>query len=162
MGTHISFVRSIAMDSWTENQLAVMKNGGNKKVNDYLKSKGINARASIKAKYDSGYAQLYKDTLKARVEGRPEPSSPPTSLPATFLTTKSQKETPQFTIPALRSLSGNTFGYTFNKSITSNKISSSNNAFGSSSNTTCGGTPMTTHPRKISLDDDDFFANFGA
>mmetsp|Transcript_8542 Transcript_8542/g.21339 ORF Transcript_8542/g.21339 Transcript_8542/m.21339 type:complete len:490 (-) Transcript_8542:271-1740(-) len=80
LGVHISFVRSIAMDSWTDKQLALMKNGGNSKCNDYLKSKGVDPKTTpIKAKYESQEAQLYKEVLKARVEGRPEPTSlPPT------------------------------------------------------------------------------------
>jgi hypothetical protein len=65
------------MDSWTDKQLALMKNGGNQKCNDYLKAKGIDARTPIKAKYESDAAQLYKEILKARVEGRPEPTSLP-------------------------------------------------------------------------------------
>jgi ADP-ribosylation factor GTPase-activating protein 1 len=78
LGVHITFVRSIAMDSWAEKQLAMMKTGGNKKLNDYLKSRGIDAGTPIKAKYESEAAQLYKEILKARVEGRPEPTSLPT------------------------------------------------------------------------------------
>ncbi len=54
-----------------------MKNGGNQKCNDYLKAKGIDPRTPIKAKYESDAAQLYKEILKARVEGRPEPTSLP-------------------------------------------------------------------------------------
>lgn len=93
LGVHISFVRSIAMDSWTDKQMALMKNGGNKKCNDYLKAKGIPPDTPVKAKYESDAAQLYKEVLKARVEGRPEPTSlppprnkrvaaPPASAPA--------------------------------------------------------------------------------
>jgi len=77
LGVHISFVRSIAMDSWTDKQMKLMKAGGNKKCNDYLKSKGIAPNTPVKAKYESDVAQLYKECLKARVEGRPEPTSLP-------------------------------------------------------------------------------------
>ncbi len=77
LGVHISFVRSIAMDSWTDAQLAIMKGGGNEKCNQYLKNKGIDPRAPIKQKYESDAAQLYKEILKARIEGRPEPTSLP-------------------------------------------------------------------------------------
>jgi hypothetical protein len=77
LGVHVSFVRSIAMDSWTDKQLALMKNGGNDKCNDYLKKHGIDARTPIKQKYESPVAQLYKEVLKARVEGRPEPTELP-------------------------------------------------------------------------------------
>uniref|UniRef100_A0A7S3P2L1 Arf-GAP domain-containing protein n=1 Tax=Amphora coffeiformis TaxID=265554 RepID=A0A7S3P2L1_9STRA len=81
LGVHISFVRSIAMDSWTDKQLALMKNGGNNKCNDYLKKHGIDARTPIKQKYESSAAQLYKEVLKARVEGRPEPTELPKPAP---------------------------------------------------------------------------------
>jgi len=77
LGVHISFVRSIAMDSWTDKQLAVMKGGGNDKCNQYLQSKGIGPRTPIKQKYENDHAQLYKEILKARIEGRPEPTSIP-------------------------------------------------------------------------------------
>jgi ADP-ribosylation factor GTPase-activating protein 1 len=66
------------MDSWTDKQLALMKTGGNDKCNDYLKAKGgIDARTPIKPKYEAPVAQLYKEILKARVEGRPEPTELP-------------------------------------------------------------------------------------
>lgn len=69
------------MDSWTDKQLALMNNGGNGKCNDYLKAKGIDPRTPIKQKYESDAAQLYKEILKARVEGRPEPTSIPKPAP---------------------------------------------------------------------------------
>lgn len=74
LGVHITFVRSIAMDSWTEKQLDIMKIGGNQKCNDYLEKNGIKARTPIKQKYENDVAQLYKEIVKARAEGRPEPT----------------------------------------------------------------------------------------
>ena len=65
------------MDSWTDQQLALMKSGGNQKCNDYLEKHGIGPRTPIKQKYESPAAQLYKQVLKARVEGRPEPTELP-------------------------------------------------------------------------------------
>ena len=69
------------MDSWTPQQLAQMKTGGNKKCNDFLQERGINPRDPIKQKYESDAAQLYKAVLKARVEGKPEPTSVPKPPP---------------------------------------------------------------------------------
>ena len=74
LGVHISFVRSIAMDSWTDPQLKLMKCGGNQKCADYLSTKGVASGTAIKPKYESDAAQLYKAVLKARAEGRPEPT----------------------------------------------------------------------------------------
>jgi ADP-ribosylation factor GTPase-activating protein 1 len=86
LGVHISFVRSIAMDSWTESQLNIMKNGGNDKCNAYLKSKGISpvsystkdaVNGGIRKKYDNDIALLYKLQLKAGAEGKPIPTEVP-------------------------------------------------------------------------------------
>lgn len=54
-----------------------MKLGGNQKCVNYLSSKGILPSTPIKQKYESDAAQLYKEILKARAEGRPEPTSLP-------------------------------------------------------------------------------------
>jgi len=89
LGVHISFVRSIAMDSWTEPQLALMKAGGNNKCNEYLEKHGIGPRTPIKQKYESPVAQLYKQVLKARAEGRPEPTELPKPAPKQQSTTQS-------------------------------------------------------------------------
>lgn len=74
------------MDSWTEQQLQIMKRGGNEACNNYLQSKSngsITARTPIKQKYDNNHAQLYKEILKARVAGLPEPTTlpPPKARP---------------------------------------------------------------------------------
>eukprot|EP00956_Cyclotella_meneghiniana_P035987 scaffold120008_cov37-Cyclotella_meneghiniana.AAC.2 len=54
-----------------------MKLGGNQNCQSYLSSKGILPSTPIKAKYESDAAQLYKEILKARSEGRPEPTTLP-------------------------------------------------------------------------------------
>jgi len=74
LGTHISFVRSITMDSWTDKQLKAMKLGGNEKLNKVLEEK---LEQTIRKKYDNDTAQLYKIQLKAEVEGEPKPTMLP-------------------------------------------------------------------------------------
>lgn len=81
LGVHISFVRSIAMDSWSDKQMALMKGGGNAACNNYLKERGIDARTPIREKYDNDHAQLYKEVLKARIAGLPEPTVLPPKKP---------------------------------------------------------------------------------
>jgi len=58
-----------------------MKAGGNAKCASYLTSNGIASSMSIQQKYDTGPAKLYKEVLKARAEGRPEPTSLPRPAP---------------------------------------------------------------------------------
>jgi len=62
------------MDSWTPAQLAAMFAGGNKKMNDFMASKGVTPSTAIRQKYNSDAAALYKLVLKARVAGEPEPT----------------------------------------------------------------------------------------
>jgi ADP-ribosylation factor GTPase-activating protein 1 len=86
LGTHITFVRSVTMDKWTERQIHLMKAGGNQQFNDFLRKHGVDVGAfaaspassvSIRSKYDSPPAELYKQVLVARIEGRPEPTELP-------------------------------------------------------------------------------------
>ena len=88
LGTHISRVRSVKMDSWTDAQLQRMKMGGNQQCKDFLKRYGIDfEKQSIRQRYDSAPAQLYKDVLDARIEGRPEPTELPERTQNTTTTT---------------------------------------------------------------------------
>lgn len=70
------------MDSWTDQQLASMKAGGNQTCIDFLSNHGVDMglTASAKEKYDCPPAELYRQVLKARVEGRPEPTELPKAV----------------------------------------------------------------------------------
>jgi hypothetical protein len=66
------------MDAWTDKQIALMKVGGNQQCNDFLQKHGIAVdTASTREKYDSPAAELYRQVLQARVEGKPEPTTLP-------------------------------------------------------------------------------------
>ena len=75
-------MRSIAMDSWSDAQLAIMKTGGNDKMHEFFNKHGIGPRTPIREKYNHPAAQLYKQVLKARVEGKPEPTELPKPAPS--------------------------------------------------------------------------------
>jgi hypothetical protein len=71
------------MDSWTEKQIQLMKVGGNQQCNDFLQDHGVQVEKTattpdtIREKYDTAAAELYKQVLVARVEGKPEPTELP-------------------------------------------------------------------------------------
>jgi len=76
LGVHISFVRSLTMDSWSDRQLESMKHGGNRKLKEYLVRHGVSSAASIQEKYGSKAAEAYRQRLKATVDGLPLPPDP--------------------------------------------------------------------------------------
>ena len=48
LGVHISFVRSIQMDSWSEKQIKAMVMGGNKKLLIWFKEQNVSKSSGIK------------------------------------------------------------------------------------------------------------------
>jgi hypothetical protein len=72
------------MDSWTADQIQVMRVGGNNKMNEFLQSYKCNFEQRfpdigqrIKEKYNSPHAVLHKQRLKAEMEGKPLPTQLP-------------------------------------------------------------------------------------
>ena len=104
LGTHVSFIRSVTMDAWTEDQLRRMHvAGGNDACQEFLcyhgstpqlwvvppltenksnSSSSKSRRQVIQQKYDSPQGYFYQQVLKARLAGIPEPTQmpPPTTL----------------------------------------------------------------------------------
>ena len=74
LGVHISFVRSVSMDSWSDKQIKKMMIGGNDKCNSFLAKYNIPKNTRIEAKYNEPAALLYKDRLIAEIEGKPLPT----------------------------------------------------------------------------------------
>ncbi|OVA03521.1 Arf GTPase activating protein [Macleaya cordata] len=70
LGVHISFVRSVTMDSWSEIQLKKMEAGGNEKLNSFFCKYGIPKETDIVAKYNTNAASVYRDRIQALAEGR--------------------------------------------------------------------------------------------
>ncbi|KAL9247430.1 hypothetical protein vseg_020862 [Gypsophila vaccaria] len=71
LGVHISFVRSVTMDSWSEIQLKKMESGGNDNLNAFLARYDIPKETDIVSKYNSNAASVYRDRISALAEGRP-------------------------------------------------------------------------------------------
>src|SRR6185312_14960786 len=63
LGVHISFVRSTSLDSWTWDQLRIMKVGGNASASAYFAKHGSNIlnKTDVTAKYTSRVAVKYKE-----------------------------------------------------------------------------------------------------
>lgn len=74
LGVHVSFVRSLVLDSWSESQIDIMLAGGNHKCREFLKCNGYNEQDGdpdqerIKERYTNSTAKCYRETLKAGVE----------------------------------------------------------------------------------------------
>ncbi|XP_039028277.1 ADP-ribosylation factor GTPase-activating protein AGD7-like isoform X2 [Hibiscus syriacus] len=70
LGVHISFVRSVTMDSWSDIQIKKMESGGNEKLNAFLAQYGIPKETDIFTKYNTNAASIYRDCIQALAEGR--------------------------------------------------------------------------------------------
>ncbi|CAG8483339.1 11610_t:CDS:2 [Paraglomus brasilianum] len=70
LGVHISFVRSTSLDSWTWDQLRIMKVGGNASASAYFAKHGSNIlnKTDVTAKYTSRVAVKYKEELQRRAK----------------------------------------------------------------------------------------------
>ncbi|KAE8724952.1 putative ADP-ribosylation factor GTPase-activating protein AGD6 [Hibiscus syriacus] len=71
LGVHISFVRSVTMDSWSDIQIKKMESGGNDKINAFLARYGIPKETDIVTKYITNAASIYRDRIQDLAEGRP-------------------------------------------------------------------------------------------
>lgn len=76
MGVHISIVKSLKMDIFSDEQLKFMDKGGNKKFQTYLENYGINDFIPEK-KYKTKAAEHYRKTLRSLVQN----IEPPAPLP---------------------------------------------------------------------------------
>jgi len=89
LGVHLSFVRSVSLDKWTEDQLEKMKLGGNGKWKQWCKEHGAaenySSEMTIPELYNTHFAAQYRDKLAAEAEGRawsPSDTPPTLVLPA--------------------------------------------------------------------------------
>lgn len=74
LGVHISFVRSVSMDSWKDREIAAMRLGGNAALIAHFKKYGAD-KLALPAKYASAAAAMYREIILALREGRPAPSN---------------------------------------------------------------------------------------
>mmetsp|Transcript_33027 Transcript_33027/g.60556 ORF Transcript_33027/g.60556 Transcript_33027/m.60556 type:complete len:178 (+) Transcript_33027:73-606(+) len=68
LGVHVSFVRSIAMDAWKPEHLAMVKLGGNQRFKQMLQETGTHGLPKI-AKYSTPAAEAYRAVLKEAATG---------------------------------------------------------------------------------------------
>lgn len=103
LGVHISFVRSITMDQFKQEELLRMEKGGNEAFDAYMSSHNVDLSLPHKAKYDNPVAEDYKRKLTCEVNGEPfeeveHPDFDPASLanrqPEAAAGVESRQQTP--------------------------------------------------------------------
>nr|CCA18474.1 conserved hypothetical protein [Albugo laibachii Nc14] len=70
LGVHISFVRSVTMDSWTDSQIKQMLMGGNEAFQRAFYGSGVPKTLCVQEKYNTPQAEAYRKQLCSRVEGK--------------------------------------------------------------------------------------------
>lgn len=64
-GTHISFVRSLTLDKWTEDQVQLVEVGGNDSLLQYLQQEGISRPLQYQQTDLSSYRELLQERAAA-------------------------------------------------------------------------------------------------
>lgn len=106
-GTHISFVRSLSMDTWKQVQVKKMKLGGNKRFREFLQNYqeadegGYHEGMGAHEKYHSWAATQWREKLSKELASEAfEPSPPPSSFrpPTPPLPLRTESPTPSGSI----------------------------------------------------------------
>jgi len=69
-GIGVSFIRSVTMDQWTQEQVNIMKVGGNQRLRDFLTTYGMPENIDKKQIYCSNLMNYYRRQLKAESNGQ--------------------------------------------------------------------------------------------
>ena len=86
LGVHISMVRSLSLDMWTEKQLKRMEQGGNGKLQNFLANYSLTDVYDIKVKYNTKAADFYRRRNNALALGQPfEEEAPDVHVGRTLL-----------------------------------------------------------------------------
>ena len=87
-GIGVSFIRSVTMDQWTQEQVNIMKVGGNQRLRDFLTTYNMPEDIDKKRIYCSKLMNFYRRQLKAESQGQffmePLPPKEEFWAPATF------------------------------------------------------------------------------
>mmetsp|Transcript_15171 Transcript_15171/g.17179 ORF Transcript_15171/g.17179 Transcript_15171/m.17179 type:complete len:392 (-) Transcript_15171:192-1367(-) len=87
LGTHLSFVRSVDMDTWKPEHLEAMVQGGNDKARKFFASHGWGAAGNdFESKYKSRAAKMYHKQLYAKVKSKTSSSSDHLEIPDSNIT----------------------------------------------------------------------------
>ena len=90
LGTHLTFVRSVDMDTWTRGQLEAMKRGGNGRARDFFRAHGArDLHIRQDTKYASSTARQYRDRLAKEVQQALQGGAAPSPLATPELPKKS-------------------------------------------------------------------------
>ena len=76
-GVSISYIRSIELDNWKDEHIALLKLGGNERIKDLMVTYNINPDTNKFTLYNSKLFDYYRKLLKAESRGdqRPKPPS---------------------------------------------------------------------------------------
>ncbi|OUM51887.1 hypothetical protein BVG19_g1024 [[Candida] boidinii] len=151
LGVHISFVRSITMDQFKEEELKRMDKGGNDNCKNYFESHGIDLSLPANLKYDNYVAEDYKQKLTCLIEDKEfiEPDHTGKTLP-----TKDSINNNKY-----NNIANNNNNSNSNNNNNNNRSYSDNSVSDQSLSSSRRGTPISSTQKQKN---ESFFATLGA
>ena len=73
---HVSRVRSLHLDDWSQDKLELMVKGGNTRLSSYFAGYDLNEE-NVKTKYSTVAGEHYRNMLKCEAEGKELLEEPP-------------------------------------------------------------------------------------
>lgn len=89
-GISVSYIRSLEMDLWKEDQIALLKYGGNERLRDLMSLYNIKFNNNREELYNSKILDYYRKLLKSELKGEVRPQ-PPSDEEALFPCEKQDK-----------------------------------------------------------------------
>ncbi len=76
-GVSVSYVRSITIDTWNDNQINMMKFGGSRNLKELLEVYAVDSKVNKTVLYNSRLLDFYRKHLKSKVNGEKFEKDPP-------------------------------------------------------------------------------------
>jgi hypothetical protein len=131
-GISVSYIRSLEMDLWKEDQIALLKYGGNERLRDLMSLYNVKFNTNREELYNSKLLDYYRKLLKSDLKGEVRPQ-PPSDEEALFPCEKQDKFYENNSLSNSSNVNSNPNSldqeYSIDKEVSKNEEKSSNSGY---------------------------------